>query len=239
MTVSLLTAPVLSVGAETMKPQRVGEHPRGADDPKEIDMAQPRRVRSSKRDPYGTKHSSNVGDRIPHSDKVDRSDPHRADILITLHRFELAGIEVDDRAVDIAIKLTRWYAATADERDRVGREEMERRRQEAEARDCWVYYIRVGRLIKIGMTTNLASRFSSLRPNEVLAIEPGGSQREIAMHREFAELRVGGEYFHPGAALQRHVASLRDQLGAPQWTASIVPDGHDWFPADTQPSTAT
>jgi hypothetical protein len=208
-------------------------------DPKEIDMAQPRRIRVDKRDPYGTKHSSNVGDRIPHADKVDRSDPHRADILITLHRFELAGIEVDDRAVEIATKLTRWYAANADEQDEIRRQDMERRQAEQAARECWVYYIRVGRLIKIGMTTNLAGRFSSLRPNEVLAIEPGGSEREVAMHQQFAELRAGGEYFHPGAALQQHVTELRQELGSPAWIASIVPDGQDWFPADTEPSTTT
>jgi hypothetical protein len=105
-------------------------------------------------------------------------------------------------------------------------------REEQATRECWVYYIRVGHLIKIGLTTNLASRFSSLRPNEVLAIEPGGSELETAMHKQFASLRAGGEYFHPGPDLQQHIKDLRDRVGPPQWRASIVPDGQNWFPAD-------
>lgn len=202
-------------------------------------MTQPRRPRASVRDPYSTKHSSNTGRRIPHANKVPVDDPNRTDILITLHRFELAGIEIDDRAVEIAAKLTRWYHANADERDRAWAEERAAREAEAAQRECWVYYIRCGRLIKIGMTTNLASRFSSLRPNEVLAIEEGGGKREEEMHQRFAELRAGGEYFHPGPALQQHILALREELGAPNWTVSIVPDGGDWFPVDPSAPSAT
>lgn len=202
-------------------------------------MAQPRRIRVSKRDPYFTKHSTNAGDRIPHADKVDRDDPDRADTLIALHRFELAGIEIDDRAVEIATQLTRWHAGNAAEQAEARRQETLIRQQEAEARECWVYYVRCGRLIKIGVTTNLANRFSAIRPNEVIAIEPGGLEREAAMHERFTDLRAGGEYFHPGAVLQKHVTELRNELGPPKWTASTVPDGDDWFPADTEPSSTT
>ncbi|QEV23967.1 hypothetical protein CP976_07285 [Streptomyces coeruleorubidus] len=166
-------------------------------------------------------------------------EPNRTDILITLHRFELAGVEIDDRAVEIATKLTRWHIANAEKRDRINAEEVAARVAAAAERECWVYYIRCGRLIKIGMTTNLASRFSSIRPNEVLAIEEGGLEREVAMHQRFAELRAGGEYFHPGPALQQHILALRDELGAPNWTASVVPDGDDWFPGDSSVSAAT
>lgn len=195
-------------------------------------MPQPRDTRASVRDPYRTKNSTNTGRRIPHADKVPADDPNRTDVLLTLHRFELAGIEVDDRAVEIATKLTRWYHANADERDRKHAEEMAARQAEAAERECWVYYVRCGRLIKIGMTTNLANRFGSIRPNEVLAIEPGGAELETAMHKQFAALRAGGEYFHPGAALQKHVRDLREVLGPPKWTRSVVPDGDDWFPAE-------
>lgn len=153
-------------------------------------MVQPRRERASVRDPYSTKHSSNSGRRIPHADKVDRDDPNRTDILITLRRFELAGIEIDERAVDIAGKLTRWHLANSEEQSRKHQEEMAARVAAAQVRECWVYYVRCGRLIKIGMTTNLANRFSSIRPNEVLAIEPGGLELEAEMHKQFAELRA-------------------------------------------------
>lgn len=209
----------------------MSEHLRGVADPKEIDMAQPRRVKVSARDPFSTSHSSNAGRRIPHADKVDRNDPDRTDILIALRRFELAGIEIDDRAVEIATKLTRWHVANAAEQSETQRQELLAMRKEQGERECWVYYLRCGRLIKIGMTTNLAARFSAIRPNEILAIEPGGSELETSMHKEFAPLRAGGEYFHPGPALQRHVEDLRVRLGSPQWARSVVPDGQDWFPA--------
>lgn len=202
-------------------------------------MPQPRGTRISVRDPYRTKSSANVGRRIPHADKVPADDPNRTDILITIHRFELAGIEIDDRAIEIAAKLTRWHISNAEERDRIHAAEMEARAAGAAERDCWVYYIRCGRLIKIGMTANLASRFASLRPNEVLAIELGGLEREADMHRCFAELRAGGEYFHPGPSLQQHVLALRKELGTPNWTASVVPDGGNWFPGGSPESDAT
>lgn len=196
-------------------------------------MPQPRSTRTSVPDPYRTECSVNVGRRIPHGDKVPVDDPNRAGILITLHRFELAGIEIDDRAVEIATKLTRWYTSDSEERARMAAEENAARAAVAAERECWVYYIRCGRLIKIGMTTNLAGRFTSIRPNEVLVIEPGGAERETEMHRRFAELRAGGEYFHPGPPLQQHILDLRQQLGAPHWTASVVPDGANWFPGDS------
>ncbi|MEW2415307.1 hypothetical protein AB0953_16550 [Streptomyces sp. NPDC046866] len=170
----------------------------------------------------------NIGDRIPHSDKVDRKDPARADILILLHRMELAGVEIDDRAVEIAIKLTRFRLEQAappppepvvtPETDPVGRKR-------------WVYYVRCGHLIKIGTTINLASRFISIRPNEVLALEPGGQELETARHREFRALRASGEYFHPGPALQEHILALRAEHGPPNWAGSLVPDGRNYFPA--------
>ncbi|MFF9240089.1 GIY-YIG nuclease family protein [Streptomyces sp. NPDC014801] len=196
-------------------------------------MTQPRRPRASVRDPFRTKQSTNAGRRLPHADKVPPDDPNRTDILITIHRFELAGIEIDERAVEIATAFTRWYHANAEERERVHAAEMAARQAAAAERECWVYYVRCGRLIKIGMTTNLANRFGSIRPNEVLAIEPGGAELERALHKQFAALRAGGEYFHPGAALQKHVREVRAVLGPPNWTRSIVPDGDDWFPAES------
>jgi hypothetical protein len=77
---------------------------------------------------------------------------------------------------------------------------------------------------------DLASRFSSIRPNEVLALEPGGQDTETRRHRQFTDLRASGEYFHPGPTLQQHILALRETHGAPAWTSSLVPDGQDFFP---------
>jgi hypothetical protein len=180
------------------------------------------------RDAFAADHSSNVGDRIPHSDKVAHDDPARSYILITLARMEQSGVELDDRAVEIATQLgrRRYEEAQAGEE---GRDEQLRARVLA-ARDAWkVYYVRCGHLIKIGYTADLGQRFTTIRPNEVLALEPGGQDVETRRHRQFAELRASGEYFHPGPALQSHIVGLRNAYGSPSWTRSLVPDGQNWF----------
>lgn len=176
----------------------------------------------------------NTGDRIPHSDKVDRDDPARAGILITLHRMELAGIEIDDRAVEIAAKLTHWRQAEALALEPVQDGDVPRwkkTRSETRGPD-WIYYVRCGYLIKIGTTTDLAQRFTTIRPNEVLALEPGGHQLETERHRQFKALRAGGEYFHPGLALQVCIQDLRDRLGPPSYLGTVLKDGHDFFPGN-------
>ncbi|GAB2718229.1 GIY-YIG nuclease family protein [Streptomyces bullii] len=183
------------------------------------------------RNAFGVDSSGNVGDRIPHSDKVANDDPARSYILITLRRMELSGVEIDDKAVEIATKLgRRKYEEGQEERE--GRDEHLRAGVLA-VRDGWkVYYVRCGNLIKIGYTANLAQRFTTIRPNEVLALEPGGQEVETRRHRQFAQLRASGEYFHPGPALQSHIVGLRSTHGSPVWTSSLVPDGRNWFPMD-------
>ncbi|MER5584097.1 hypothetical protein ABT090_20995 [Streptomyces asoensis] len=199
-------------------------------------MAQPRRVRGHVRDAYSTKHSRNGGDRIPHADKVDPDDPARSHILITIARMEKAGVEIDDRAIEIATKLGRWHIEQALSEEPVAKGDVprwQRRGQESRVeKTSFVYYVRCGHLVKIGTTVDLASRFIAIRPNEVLALEPGGPVLETERHREFAALRASGEYFHPGPALQKQILSLREAFGPPAWTQSLVPDGQNWFPMD-------
>lgn len=142
--------------------------------------------------------------------------------------MELAGVEIDQRAVDIARALTRLH-----------REEVAAARPpepsitpdtDASGQPRWVYYVRCGHLIKIGTTANLTTRFQSVRPNEILALERGGQELETMRHREFLSLRAGGDYFHPGPALQAHILELRERLGPPAWAGSVLKDGHDYFP---------
>ncbi|WP_405964826.1 hypothetical protein OG713_34825 [Streptomyces sp. NBC_00723] len=169
--------------------------------------------------------------RLPHSDKVASDDPARSYILITLHRMELAGVELDDRAVEIAAALGRrsWQEA----QDAMPAQDQRLRARVHAAREAWkVYYVRCGHLVKIGYTADLGQRFTSIRPNEVLALEPGGQELETRRHRQFVELRASGEYFHPGPALQSHIVELRGIHGSPTWASSLVPDGQNWFPMD-------
>ncbi|MEV5236468.1 hypothetical protein [Streptomyces pseudogriseolus] len=183
------------------------------------------------RDAFADDRPSNVGDRIPHSERVAPDDPARSYILITLRRMEVSGVEIDDKAVEIATKLgRRKYEEGRKERE--DRDEQLRARVLA-VREGWkVYYVRCGNLIKIGYTANLGQRFTSIRPNELLALEPGGQEVETQRHRQFSQLRASGEYFHPGPALQSHIAGLRSTYGVPLWTASLVSDGRNWFPVD-------
>lgn len=72
-----------------------------------------------------------------------------------------------------------------------------------------VYYMRVGNRVKIGYSTNLASRIASVMPEEVLAVEPGGRLLEGVRHRQFAELRVTREWFRHESPLTEHIEKLQ------------------------------
>lgn len=87
-------------------------------------------------------------------------------------------------------------------------------RQQASAR---VYYIRRADRIKIGTTINLALRMTELRPDEILAVEPGSYALEQQRHTEFAAIRVTprGEWFYDDPVLRSHIAAVVAKHGAP------------------------
>lgn len=72
----------------------------------------------------------------------------------------------------------------------------------------WVYFVRIGDLIKIGYSTYPAARFKSLKVDEVLAVIPGSIKDEKRCHTAFQHLRVHGEYFQPGADLLAFIADV-------------------------------
>ncbi|KJL46294.1 T5orf172 domain protein [Microbacterium hydrocarbonoxydans] len=72
-----------------------------------------------------------------------------------------------------------------------------------------VYYIRYDRRVKIGTSRRPRQRLASIRHHELLAFERGGRALEQQRHREFADVREGGEWFTLTADLRRHVSSLR------------------------------
>lgn len=96
--------------------------------------------------------------------------------------------------------------------------ELERGRIATEARQqaldrSVVYYVRTGRYIKIGYTSDLASRMHSLRLDRtaVLATEPGARRLEAERHAQFAEDRIGRrEDFVPSLALMEHIRELTE-----------------------------
>lgn len=80
-----------------------------------------------------------------------------------------------------------------------------------------VYYVRLtGDRVKIGFTTNLASRLASYRarPEDLLAVEAGPRELEGRRHRQFAADRIDKrlEDFTLSEALTAHIASLNGQV---------------------------
>jgi len=71
-----------------------------------------------------------------------------------------------------------------------------------------VYYLRWRERIKIGTSHRPRQRLAAIRHEELLAFERGGRSLEQQRHREFADLREGGEWFRADAALRHHVADL-------------------------------
>lgn len=72
-----------------------------------------------------------------------------------------------------------------------------------------VYYLRYDRRVKIGTSKNPRQRLRSIRHDELLAFETGDRTVEQRRHREFAEIREGGEWFTLTAELQSHISALR------------------------------
>ena len=73
-----------------------------------------------------------------------------------------------------------------------------------------VYFMRFGRLIKIGYTTNLQSRIKSLGPDEVLATIPGTMIDEERIQHQFGACWLGREMFEPSSDLMEYIESIRE-----------------------------
>lgn len=91
-------------------------------------------------------------------------------------------------------------------------EERERNQRKWAEKEYRVYYVHVGDLIKIGVTTTLKQRMSQYPPgSRLLASEVGGYALEAERHKQFADLLAAGkEWFHPGAALISHITALQE-----------------------------
>lgn len=82
---------------------------------------------------------------------------------------------------------------------------------EAEGIQRVVYYVRVGKYIKIGTAIRLDERLKCYPPDaELLATEPGHYQTEARRLTEFHEyLAARREWFLPGKRLMAHIEGLR------------------------------
>ncbi|MCR2818435.1 GIY-YIG nuclease family protein [Microbacterium sp. zg.Y1090] len=79
-----------------------------------------------------------------------------------------------------------------------------------------VYYLRFDARVKIGTTWRPRQRLAAIRHEELLAFERGARALEQQRHREFGDIREGGEWFTLDESLAAHIAAVR-AAGDP-WT---------------------
>lgn len=88
-----------------------------------------------------------------------------------------------------------------------------------------VYFVRSGKLIKIGFTTDLEGRVSRLQTGspydlQLLGTIEGTQRDEQALHRRFANLNVRGEWFRSHASLMGYI---RQATAAPEPVEALKP----------------
>ncbi|MFC9606082.1 GIY-YIG nuclease family protein [Streptomyces niveus] len=154
---------------------------------------------------------------------IDQRDPALTEILQAFSSMagQLGNLnEPDEDTVRMAIRLGRARYARIQEGAEPARGTSVR-----ESVNGRVYYARRGAMVKIGTTVHLYRRMYELRPEEVLAIDPGSYAREAELHRLFEALRVPGqrEWFYAGKQLQEHIEKIRDLHGQPPSDLPTLP----------------
>jgi hypothetical protein len=164
---------------------------------------------------------------------IDTSDPAWPHTAAALREMTEAGIEVDEAAFATAVKLGAHRLAELDATKRACRR-VKYETPPLESAGSIVYYIRRGRVIKIGTTVVPVMRFTNLMPDEILAFEPGTVKVERMRHRQFQHLRCRGEHFRPEPELLEHARQLRRIHGNPDpsWptvaTLEKAARGREW-----------
>ena len=124
------------------------------------------------------------------------------------------GIQMDNLLSHYGVKSSglKWFESASQVHASAGKK--------GRKSDEVVYVLRAGDFIKIGKASgNAENRVTSLQtgcpfPIEVLAVIPGGLEREARLHRVFSSLRAHGEWFHASPSLIRFIrrASVRYEV---------------------------
>lgn len=82
------------------------------------------------------------------------------------------------------------------------------------ARPSYIYFIRAGDLVKIGVSVDPDKRFEALQTGcpakcELVHIEYGGVERERHHHARFAEQRQRGEWFRYEGGLRAFLEAMQ------------------------------
>jgi hypothetical protein len=137
---------------------------------------------------------------------VDPEDPAFEQITRVLIDMRMAGVHLAPATVTAAVKLGRLYHSgdATPHRPSTPTSIMKRH---------VVYYMRFGPVIKIGTTDDLRRRAQTLKPDEVLAAEPGGRDLETKRHHQFARHRAERELFFPAPELRAHIKRVQETYG--------------------------
>lgn len=168
---------------------------------------------------------------------ISPDDPDYVPTLQVFREYELAGIPIDDDSAAIAVRLGKVRRQAFEE------EQAERRRRAEHQAELGrkfqklltdhpggvVYYVRRGDFVKIGTTRDLRRRLGALRPDEILAVEPGSFTLERERHRQFAHCRATGEYFKAAPELATHLHDIRAEFGVPDQSMLSLTDGRSFF----------
>lgn len=138
---------------------------------------------------------------------VDTNDPAFESIARILTDLRDARVDLTPEVVRAAVALGRHYHQRAQTPPPVPAQRVN------ELHKPVVYYIRIGNLIKIGTTSDMRQRMLKLKPEEILAAEPGSYELERKRHQQFARHRSHGEYFLPARELTDHIQAIRRRYG--------------------------
>lgn len=157
-------------------------------------------------------HDEDSRESLPRAvDLVDTDDPAFATVARLLMDLRDAGATLTDETVRAAVKLGRHYHSRGQNPAEVMNFQWSGNLDQEV-----VYYMRFANLIKIGTSARFIQRFFALRPDEVLAIEPGSYELERKRHRQFARFHSHNEMFFPGPPLMEHVRRVQKQHGKPR-----------------------
>ena len=160
-------------------------------------------------------------------------DPAMLPFISVIREWQGAGIELTEDLMAAALKLA--HARLEEDRRKAAEIYAAREREAAasaaasaaldtlkpgnfgDASNGVVYYIRRGKYVKIGTTTNLKNRMRDLMPDEVLAVEPGSYKLESDLHYAFRDIRLSPdrEYFELTEELQTHIDAVIEKHGPP------------------------
>lgn len=156
-------------------------------------------------------------------------DPALLPFISVVRDWQRAGVEMTEELMAAARKMAN--AKLEEDRREAVRIKAARQREAetqaaldalkpgtfGDASDGVVYYIRRGKYVKIGTTTNLKNRMRDLMPDKVLAVEPGSYSLEHTLHYAFRGIRLSPdrEYFELTEELQAHIDAVIEKHGPP------------------------